>query len=108
MEKKSNKIIVGGRWNYQKQKCDRDCDYWFDGTVMLTEAIQNQIPEDELQAIIIFLRMLAEQEKGLRYLQIFTLDDGTKIYVFDQLSRSQSEIYAPEYHYCTILFPWQY
>ena len=29
-------------------------------------------------------------------------------YVIENLSRSQSEIYAPEYHYCTILFPYEY
>ena len=106
MTKQSKTAIVGDRWHYQTQ--EQDGDYWFDGMVIVTATIKAEIPEAELQAIIIFLRELAQQKKGLDYLQRFKLEDGTKIYVIENLSRSQSEIYAPEYHYCTILYPFEY
>ena len=106
MRKNSKPTIVGERWHYQPQ--EQDGDYWFDGMVIVTATVKAEIPEAELQAIIIFLRELAQQKKGLDYLQRFKLEDGTKIYVIENLSRSQSEIYAPEYHYCTILYPFEY
>ena len=106
MDKQSKKTIVGGRWHYQPQ--EQDGDYWFDGNIYITANIQAEIPEAELQAIITFLRELAQKQKGIDYLQVFKLEDGTKIYVIENLSRSQSEIYAPEYHYFTILFSWEY
>ena len=106
MEKQHKATIVGGRWHYQPQ--EQDGDYWFDGMVIVTATIKAEIPEAELQAIIIFLRELAQQKKGLDYLQRFKLEDGTKIYIIENLSRSQSAIYALEYHYCTILYPFEY
>ncbi len=106
LDKQNKKTIVGDRWNYQPQ--EQEGDYWFDGNAYMTNNIQEQIPSHELQAIILFLKRLVEQKKGLDYLQVFKLENGTKIFVIDNLSRSQKEIYAPEHHYFTILFSYEY
>jgi hypothetical protein len=106
MENQNGETLIGGRWHYQKQ--EQAGDYWFSGKIYMTANVQAQIPNDELQAIILFLKMLVEQKKGLDYLQVFTTNDGTKIFVIDQITRQQIASSPPEYNHFTILFPHEY
>ena len=106
MENKNDKTLIGGRWHYQKQ--EQEGDYWFGGKIYMTANIQTQIPNHELQAIILFLKMLALKQKGLDYLQVFKTNDGTKIFVIDQITRQQIASSPPDYNHFTILFPYEY
>mgnify|MGYP000557245456 FL=1 len=106
MDNQKSETLIGGRWHYQKQ--EQAGDYWFSGKIYMTANVQAQIPNEELQAIILFLKMLVEQKKGLDYLQVFTTNDGTKIFVIDQITRQQIASSPPEYNHFTILFPHEY
>lgn len=106
MDKQNSKTLIADRWHYQQQ--EQDGDYWFGGKIYTTASIQSEIPNAELQAIILFLKMLAIKQKGLDYLQVFKASDGTKIFVIDQITRHQVASSPPEYHHFTILFPHEY
>ena len=106
MDKQSRKTLIADRWHYQQQ--EKDGDYWFDGKIYMTANIQSEIPNAELQAIILFLKMLALKQEGLDYLQVFIANDGTKIFVIDQITRQQVADSPQEYHHFTTLFPHEY
>ena len=100
------KQLIGGKWIHQPQ--EQNGDYYFDGRVFVTNNVQADIPQAELIEIIEHLQTLAKEQEGIDYLQVFKTEDGDKIYVIDQITKSQVKTSPEEYHYCTILYPYEY
>lgn len=98
--------LIAEKWTHQPQ--EQDGDYWFDGQIFMTNNIQADIPEKELIALISYIQKLAIDSKGIDYLQVFTNDEGDKIYIIDQITRKQVPKSPKEYHHCTILFDHEY
>ena len=100
------KQLIEGKWIHQPQ--EQDGDYWFDGRIFMTNNIQADIPQIELMGIINHLQTLAKEQEGIDYLQVFKTEEGDKIFIIDQITKSQIETSPKEYHYCTILYPYEY
>ncbi len=100
--------------NWQIQPQEREGDYFFDGKILMTSEVANTLTPEEISAIIVRVKMNVIAMDGLDYLQVFKSDDGLKIYVIDQLSKSMlegddyTEEQKEEYHYFTILFSHEY
>lgn len=97
-----------------RQPQEQDGDYFFNGKVFVTSNVHQELSENELKEILIDLFCFIKQQNGCDYLQIYKHEDGRKIYVIDQLSKSMmdSDNYTheeiQEYNSCTVLFNWEY
>lgn len=102
----NKKQLIAGKWIHQPQ--EQSGDYYFDGRVFVTNNVQADIPQAELIEIIEHLQTLAKSQEGIDYLQVFKTEEGDKIYVIDQITKPQVKTSPKEYHYCTILYPYEY
>ena len=100
--------------NWRRKEQELDGDYYFSGRAYMTRGVQRELSEAEILWIIRNLHEAADKHGGLDYLQVYTTDDGRKIWVIDQLSRSmkESDDYTneqlKEYDYFTLLLPSEY
>lgn len=102
----NEKGLIAGKWFHEPE--EQSGDYWFGGQVYMTSNIQADIPEKELIEMITHIHKLAKERNGLDYLQVFTNAERDKIFVIDQIAKSQVETSPKEYHYCTILYDHEY
>ena len=94
------------KWTRQEQECKGN--YWFAGACYLTAGVDADIPKDEIAAILLDLHRFIQQEQGIDYLQVYTRDDGTKLWIIDQVPRDELHEHPPEHNHYTILFPHEY
>ena len=99
-------------WSHQPQ--EQPGDYFFDGKIYVTRGVADQVPTIEIGLVLATLKQFVQQENGADYLQTFVRQDGLKVFVIDQLSKSMKESgqYLPEqieeYNYATIMFAEEY
>ena len=99
-------------WNRKPQECEGD--YFFSGRAVMTHGVADALSPEELFFIVVDLKRAVEEHEGLDYLQVYTCDDGRRVWVIDQLSRSMKEgkDYTPaeitEYDVFTLLLPEEY
>lgn len=89
----------------------KDQDYFFSGTIYVTQGIQAELTQEEISWIILDVKNFARsQEKGIDYLQIYQRDDGFKVYVIDQLTKAQvaSGDFQPGDNHATLLLRNEY
>ena len=100
------------QWTRQPQ--ERDGDYFFCGQLYVTQGVLDALTENELTYIVSDLQGFVQENNGIDYLQVYTSDDGRKVWCIDQLSKTMKESgdYTPdqvqEYDYWTILLPEEY
>lgn len=99
--------------NWEKQRQEREGDYWFDGKMYITCGIANNLTPQEIAQICHDLKEFVYNMNGADYLQVFK-KDGRKVFCIDQLSKPmlEGDDYTPEqkeeYHYWTMLFAEEY
>jgi len=99
-------------WVIQPQ--EQDGDYFFNGKYVMTATISNRLSQEEINDIISQTLKRVNENNGADYLQVFTNNQGDKIFFIDQLSKSMldgngySEEQKVEYNYATILFSFEY
>ena len=76
-------------WNRKPQ--EREGDYFFSGRAVMTRGVADALSQEELIFIVVDLKRAVEEHEGLDYLQVYTCDDGRKVWVIDQLSKSMKE-----------------
>jgi len=66
------------------QKPERTGICQFDGPIIASNAVLNELSLVMVFILVDILQTLARRDNGLDYLQIFESDDGRKIYAIDQ------------------------
>lgn len=93
---------------------DQEGDYIFAGSVYMTPGVQASLEQHEIMSIIADLRRAVKAHNGLDYLQVYTHQDGRKVWVIDTLPKSRldsdelSQTEKVEHNYSTILLPEEY
>lgn len=93
---------------------EQEGDYFFAGSVYMTSGVQSTLEFHEILFIIADLRRAVKSENGLDYLQVYTHQDGRKVWVIDTLPKSRldsdelSQTEKVEHNYFTILLPEEY
>lgn len=84
--------------------------YFFSGRFLVTQGVLGLLSQEEIQLIYTDVRNFVTQENGIDYLQVYEHPDGRKVWLIDQLDEQMidSEQYAPEHNYCTMLLPDEY
>ena len=99
-------------WTRQPEECDGE--YFFSGRAVMTQGVADALSPQELAFIVADLRKAVQEHEGLDYLQVYTCDDGRKVWVIDQLSKSMKggEDYTlaeiAEYDVFTLMLPEEY
>lgn len=96
------------KWTRQPQETDGE--YFFDGEIYMTRGVAETIAVHEIAEIVFDLRKAVEREVGLDYLQVYTNEEGIRLWIIDQLSRTMVESgdYEEGSHHCAIMFPEEY
>ena len=77
-------------WTRQPEECDGE--YFFSGRAVMTHGVADALASEEIAFIVAVLKQAVQENQGLDYLQVFTCDDdGRKVWVIDQLSKSMKE-----------------
>ena len=99
---------------WKRKPQERAGDYFFSGRAVMTRGVADVLSPEELFFIVADLKQAVEEHEGLDYLQVYTCDDGRRVWVIDQLSTSMKEgsDYTPaqvaEYDHWTLLLPEEY
>ena len=99
-------------WTRKQQ--EQDGEYFFSGRAVMTQGVAGILSPQELAFIVDDLRRAVAENEGLDYLQVYTCDDGRKVWIIDQLSKSMKEgaDYTPdqivEYDVFTLMLPEEY
>lgn len=98
------------KWNRQPQ--EQDGDYWFGGRFYVTRGVAAELSQAEILWIVADLQQAVAAKSGLDYLQVYLCEDGRKVWLIDQLSRSMLRDYSPTdqqaFNYFTMLLPSEY
>lgn len=96
-------------WTRKPQE-DEDQKYFFSGQCYLTSGIDQELPKDELQAILTDLHAFVKEKNGIDYLQVYEDEKGNRIWIIDQLDKEMIESgeYAPGDNHYTVLLPEEY
>ena len=100
------------KWTRQPQ--EKEGDYYFEGKIYITRGIQEMLREAEIFSIVIDVKKAVFKNAGLDYLQVYKSDLGEKVYLIDNLSKTDlmSNDFSEEekriYNYFTMLLPSEY
>src|SRR5215213_3801015 len=95
-------------WKRLPQEENEDQDYWFKGAGYLTAEISSTIPPPEIAEILRDLHEFVREKQGIDYLQVYEREDGTRIWVIDQVPQHELKDHPPEHNHFTILYPHEY
>ena len=107
-----NAYFLMRKWTRQPQ--EKEGDYYFDGKIYITRGIQEMLREVEIFSIIMDVKKAVFRNAGLDYLQVYKSDLNEKIYLIDNLSKTDltSDDLTEEekriYNYFTMLLPAEY
>ncbi|WP_422005381.1 hypothetical protein [Roseivirga pacifica] len=93
---------------------EQEGDYFFAGSVFMTSGVQSTLESQEILSIIADLRRAVKSENGLDYLQVYSHQDGRKVWIIDTLPKSRldsdelSQTEKVEHNYFTILLSEEY
>jgi hypothetical protein len=94
-------------WSHQPQETTGT--YMFSGRFVATHGIANLLSDTEIFALYWLIRALAEQEKGLDYLQVFVhQESGRKLFLIDQINEVMKKEHPPEHDHCTLMLAEEY
>jgi len=97
-------------WILQSQECENT--YLFNGQLLLTRGVADEVPMDEVFQIIEDVQKRVLEMGGADYLQVFNhIQNDTKIFVIDALNRAMKEsgdYDLKEHDYWTIMFNHEY
>ena len=94
-------------WTRKLQE-QEDQDYWFGGKCYLTAGVDSEIPKDEIAQILADLKAFVQEKQGIDYLQVYERDDGTVLWIIDQVPKSELSEHPSEHNHFTILYPHEY
>jgi len=90
----------------------KEGDYFFDGNAYITPGVQQKLSFEEITSIILDLQQKAHANNGIDYLQVYVNKHGEKIWIMDQLTKSQLATQPADWvktnHFFTILLPEEY
>lgn len=96
-------------WTRQPQE-RHDQKYFFSGKFYYTKGVAEALSFDEIAAIYNDVRAFAKEKGSIDYLQVYTDENGRKLFMIDQLDQNMLESgdYDPEHNYCTLLLAEEY
>ncbi len=100
--------------NWKRQPQEKEGTYEFSGNAYATRGVAEMLSEQEIMRVILDVKKAVMEAGGLDYLQVYTNDNGQKIFLIDQLNREMlsSDNYTDqqkkEYNYFTLLLPEEY
>lgn len=76
----------------------------------MTKGVAHALSTDEIDAIYQDIRAYAKEQNGVDYLQVYTDEQGRKLFFIDQLSKNMIESgeFWPEDNHCTLMFAHEY
>ena len=95
-------------WTRQKQECEGS--YFFSGQFYATRGVSQDLSPAEILSIYMDVQAFAKQKNGIDYLQVYTDEQGRKLFFIDQLNTEMiaSGEYRPEDNHCTLLWAHEY
>lgn len=92
-------------WTRQPQEVEGT--YFFNGKFLVTRKVQATLSDAEIRFIYQNVQQFVKDENGIDYLQVFTDENGRKLFFMDQLNKEMIESggYKKEYNYCTLMYP---
>jgi hypothetical protein len=87
---------------------EEDQDYWFAGSCFLTRGISGTLSSEEVMYILTDLYEFVKEKQGIDYLQVYERDDGLRVWVIDQIRRSELNDHPHAHNNFTLLFPEEY
>ena len=96
------------KWTRQPQ--EQTGTYFFSGTFYATKLVNSELPLDELMFIFWDIRAFVLEKNGIDYFQVYTDENGRKLYFIDQLNEEmiRSGNFLPEDNHATLLFSHEY
>lgn len=85
-----------------------DEDYWFSGPCILTRGVSSTLTSEEIIFILNDLYEFVKEKQGIDYLQVYERDDGLKIWVIDQIRKSEFDDHPADHNHFTLLLPEEY
>ena len=105
VKQKRNAMAI---WKRQPQ--EKRGDYFFSGQFLASRGVVSELTPDEILRIYQDIKSFVKDKDGIDYLQIYTDENGRKLYLIDQLSKDMIESgeYAPLDNHCTLLWAHEY
>lgn len=94
---------------WKRKPQEQEGTYFFSGKFVATKTVTEELSEIEILTIYQEIQKLVKEKNGLDYLQVFE-KNGQRLFFIDQLNKEMiaSGEFAPEHHYCTLLFDYEY
>ena len=97
-------------WKRKEQEV-KEGDYWFDGRLLVTRGVQEQLSPLEIYLIVVDAMYFAYKKQGADYLYVYqNQSKGLKLFFIDQITRSSlvNNEHPPEHHYATLMLNSEY
>lgn len=86
VNKNNNKMAT---WTRKPQ--EQDGNYFFFGQFLATRSVVEELPTNEIISICHDIKTFVHQKNGVDYLQVYTDEQGRKLYLINQLSKEMIE-----------------
>ena len=83
-------------------------DFWFQGRCLLTHGVSTNLSPEEVQAILADLHEFVKEKQGVDYLQVYEREGGLRVWIIDQVPKSELDDHPLSHNHYTILFPEEY
>lgn len=95
-------------WTRKPQ--EREGTYHFSGQFLATRGVASELPPEEILSIYRDIQSFVKERMGADYIQVYTDEQGRKLYLIDQLNREMIESgeYSPLDNHCTLLWAHEY
>lgn len=97
-------------WKRKEQEV-KEGDYWFDGRLLVTRGVQEQLSVLETYLLIVDAMYYAHKQNGCDYLHVYLNSKrNLKLFFIDQVTRKSLENgeHPKEHHYATLMLAEEY
>ena len=96
--------------HWKRKTQEREGNYFFSGQFYATSGVAAELTADEILGIYWDTKMFAQEKEGIDYLQVYTDENGRKLFFIDQLSQEmiESDNFENEDNHCTLMFANEY
>lgn len=94
--------------NWKLKEQEQQGTYRFDGRCGATKQVAEDFEQSVLSQIIQAIHQKVEDNDGIDYLQVVEFENGTILWVIDQINDEMKPDHPKAHNYFTILYPSEY
>lgn len=96
--------------HWKRNPQEENGSYFFSGKFYATSGVARELTANEILFIYQDIKAFVKEMNGIDYLQVYTDENGRKLFFLDQLNKKMIESgqFKAEQNHCTLMFAEEY